>query len=271
MRLGKTMCRPLTAGILILALVAQFGCASGGTGEMSTPALLPSPSREAFQGLGTVAVTSGRFAPEFEYEESSQSEGSVGGALKGALEGFFAPLQLGAAGTPLILPVIAVLMPVGLVGGLLHGAGLLSGGKGEERAAREATVRELVASQRLQDDLRDRVVAIGRAQTHHTFTVLADRGPSAVGEQPDYSSLSKEGIQMVMEVVVGSVKVKDEVLGMTVNRRLVRTVDNAELYAKRNPAEWVFRSESLKVDADWAYAEIAERTVKEIFPRTESN
>lgn len=285
---------PLTAGILILALVAQFGCASSGTGL-----LFPVP-RVAFQELGEVAIVSGRFAPTFTigdvpskdtpHRVAVREEGSVGRALKGGLEGFFAPLQLGAAGTPFVLPIIAVLMPVGLVLGLLDGAGLLPVGKDEEPGEREeATARELIASQRLQDDLRDRVVAISQLQAAHTLTVLADQGPTAGDERPGYRPLLQAGIQTVLEVVVESVTLNCDGkwstssplrMDLIVRIRLIRTVDDERIYLnwvtykggkERTMEEWVGDPEGLRDELNQAYADIAEKTVKEVFLRTESN
>lgn len=314
MRRAKPMRHPLTAGILLLTLVAQFGCASSGSDKRSASTLLFLLPREAFQGLGTVAVTSGRFAPTFDivdipvkitpHRVAVRKKGSVGGALKGGLHGFFMPLQLGAAGTPLILPIIAVLMPVGLVGGLLHGAGLLPVGKDEEqdvrgeaaarekveeREVRETTARELVASRRLQDNLRDRVVAIGGAMTPHTLVVLADQGPTAVDERPGYRLLLQEGIQTVLEVVVESVTLNDSGpwstssplrMDMIVRIRLIRTVDDERIYLNwvkykggktQTLEEWIGNAESLRDELDRTYTDIAERTVEEVFLRTESN
>jgi hypothetical protein len=171
---------------------------------------------------------------------------------------------------------------VGLVAGLVEGAKAEPAVKLEER---ETIARKMVASQRIQDDLRDRVVAIGRAQTPHTLTVLADRGPSAAGEQPDYRPLSQEGIQAVLEVVVESVTLKSHIgdlgLVMTVKTRIVRTVDNAEIYANsltytdNGPTQtllagWVGQK-GFQNELNRAYTDIAERTVEEVFLRTESN
>lgn len=285
---GKRMCHRLTAGILVLVLLAQFGCASTSVDKRSALDLLPPSPGEAIK----VAVTSGRFAPEFEYnvagassgfviDEDDPSKGTVWGASKGAVKGFFAPLQLGAAGTPFVLPIIAVLMPVGLVAGAIEGAKKAESGlKAEEQEA----MTQIVADQKIQDDLRDRVAAIGRVRTPHTFTVFADHGPTAFGDQPDYRPLSQEGIEAVLEVVVkrvvlgGSTYDRSLTVGMTVETRLVRTVDNGELYANSftysirlsmpglTTRQTVFRNGLNQANAD-----IAERIVKEVFLRTESN
>ena len=279
---GKQRRHPLTAGILVLVLIAQSGCASSGTDKRSAATLLFPLPREAFQRLGTVAVTSGRFAPTFDIV-NGPTKGAVWGTSKGALEGFFAPLQIVAFAPPAIM-LVPFFMPVGLVAGAIEGAKAEPAVKVEER---EATIREIVAGERIQDDLLDRVVAIGRAKTPHTLTVLADRGLSAAGEQPDYSPLSQDGIQTVLEVVVESVILQGRFdlfpdtnpklrLVVTVNRRLVRTVDNLEIDAKRSTyygksgktlAEWVGDPEGFRNELNQAYADVAEMTVKELLLR----
>lgn len=261
----------LTATIFVLALVAQFGCVSSRSGTMSAPAVLPPPPGEAVRsGLGKVAVTSGRFAPKLDI---------VGGPAKGAGEGAgrgAGPGAVGAvaAGAYVLGPFAILLAPVGAVVGVIAGASMAEPAvKVEER---EATAREIAAAQKIQDDLRDRVVAIGRAQTPHTLAVLADRGPSAAGERPDYRPLSQEGIQTVLEVGVASLTLEGSPLWlvMTVNTRLVRTVDNAEIYANsltytgekgRTLAEWVGGPEGFRDELDRAYAILAEKTVEEVF------
>jgi len=266
----------LTATILVLALVAQFGCASSRSG----PAVLPPPPGEAVRsGLGKVAVTSGRFAPKLDIV-GGPAKGAGEGAGRGAGLGAVGALAVGASGGGFFAILGIMVAPVAAVVGAIAGASMAEpAGKVEER---EATAREIAAAQMIQDDLRDRVVAIGRAQTPHTLTVLADRGPSAAVERPDYRPLSQEGIQTVLEVGVESVMLEGSGrtidpplwLVMTVNTRLVRTVDNAEIYANsltytgekgRTLAEWVGGPEGFRDELNRAYAILAEKTVEEVF------
>lgn len=274
----------LTATILILALVAQCGCASGRSDRFSAPVGLPPPPGEAVRsGLGKIAVTSGRFAPTFDI---------VGGPAKGAGEGASAGAGSGAklgllavyGGTFVLGPFAILLIPLIAVGAAV---GAIAGASSAEPAVkveeREATAAsQVVAAQTIQDDFRDRVTGVGREQTPHTFTVLADRGPSAAGDRPDYRPLSQEGIQTVLEVGVEGVTLEGSGrtidlplwLVMTVNTRLVRTVDNAEIYANsltytgekgRTLAEWVGTPEGFRDELHRAYAILAEKTVEEVF------
>lgn len=308
MRRGEQRRHPLTASILIFAMVAQVGCASSGTDKRSASSLHFPVPRAAIQELGKVSVTSGRFAPTFAIvdvpsENTPQTSGCTpdkpeefGCVLKGVL---FAPLYVF-----LYFAVYAVLTPVVLiretVKAIMPGSTVETtepavettepAVKVEERKVREATIREMVTSQRIQDDLRDRVVGIGASMTPHIFEGMTDRGPSTRGEQPDYLSLSQEGIQAVLEVVIERVTLDaiEEIpdpkfrLVMTVNTRLIRVVDNVEFYLYANKrtyyskslrtlAEWVSDPEGFRNELNQAYTDIAERIVKEVFLGTESN
>lgn len=272
----------LTATILVLALVAQLGCTSSRSGKMFAPAGLPPPPGEAVRsGLGKVAVTSGRFAPTFDIV-GGPAKGAGEGAGEGAGQGAKLGLLAVYGGTFVLGPFAILLIPLIAVGAAV---GAIAGASSAEPAVkveeREATASQVVAAQRIQEDLRDRVATVGRDQTPHTFTVLADRGPSAVGERPDYRPLSQEGIQTVLEVGVESVTLEGPGtidpplrLVMTVNTRLVRTVDNGEIYANsltytgekgRTLAEWVGGPEGFRDELNRAYAILAEKTVEEVF------
>ncbi len=256
---GKRVRYRPTAGILILLLVAQVGCA----GE-PVRSLLPG------EGVHKLAVTSGSFTPTFDIV-MGPAKGASGNAVKGAVWGLFG------------MTLAPVTVPLGMIIGAINA----------EPAAKieklEAAAREIVAAQRIQEELRDRVVAIGTAQTPHTFIALADRGPSTISERPDYRPLSQEGIQTVLEVVAERVKLQGNMrldpalqMVMFVNWRLVRTADNAEIYSTSLPyidfqnrggwtlARWVNDPESFRSELDRAYTGIAEMIVKLAFVQPES-
>ncbi|MBZ0168210.1 hypothetical protein MELA_02316 [Candidatus Methylomirabilis lanthanidiphila] len=266
---GRPRRHPLIAGVLILALVAQFGCASSGTDKRSALILLqPPPGETALK----VAVTSGRFTPTF-------------GIIKSDTHSVKEQLLFVA-----LSPLIVVLMvPLFLL--VLYEESAVERAERAEVVAkiekREATIHEMVAAQRIQDDLLARVIVIGGKITPHAFMELTDRGPSTPGDHPDYHPLLQEVIYAVLEVVVESVALDgisdfgwDFRLIMSVNTRLVRTVDNAEIYVRtrtyygkswRTMEEWVGDPEGLRDELNQAYADIAEKTVEEIFLRPESN
>lgn len=258
-RLGTRVCHRLTAGILILLLVAQVGCAGH-----SVRSLPPG------EGAQKLAVTSGAFTPTFDIV-MGPAKGALGGAFKGAVWGLFG------------MTFVPVTVPLGMIIGATNAE---PSAKIEEL---EAVAREIVAAQRIQEKLRDRVVAIGSAQTPYTFIALADRGPSIISERPDYRSLSQEGIEMVLEVVAERVKLHGNMrldpalqMVMFVNWRLVRTADNTEIHAASLPyldfqnrgrwtlGRWVNDSEIFPNELDRAYTGIAEGIVKAMFLQQES-
>ncbi|MBZ0158569.1 MAG: hypothetical protein K8G79_00210 [bacterium] len=294
---GRSRRHSLIAGILVLVLVAQVGCAGSGTGNfvrMSTHELFPdarketvSPSQEGgiHSVSGKVAVASGRFDPKFDIM-GGPAKGGTRGALKGAVEGFFAPLQLAQAGLAGIL-IAPFLMPVGLVVGAVEGGSAEPAVTVEVRAG---ALHEMVKTQKMQEDLRSRVVHLGSLKTAYTLMVLTDRGPNAPGDRPDYRPLRQEGAQTVIEVAVESVTLHGGgvfnhanpalVVGVIGIGRWVRINDNVELYgnrftyyskSNRTLAEWAGDPEGFRNELNQATAEIAEKIVQNIFPRKGSN
>lgn len=271
---GKRRRHPLTATILLLVLAVQVGCASSGSREGSALAQLPPLPKDVALH---VVVVSGRFAPEFEIVDGSK-KGGVRGAVKGAAEGVsesvkLLGLVLSVPGGIFLAPIPIVLIPVGLVGGAIEGASPTRAVKAEER-----DLAQMVADPKIQDDLRDRVVAVSLTRTPHTFIGLADKGPAVAGERPDYRPLLREGIQAVLELVIEKVtlKIDDPNLWMvmTVRTRLVRTVDNADIYTDSltyTNTMWVIGLAVFQKERDLAYTEIAEKTIQEMFLRPESN
>jgi len=137
-------------------------------------------------------------------------------------------------------------------------------------------------ARKIQDDLVLRVASIGREQTSSTFTLLADRGPRLPGELMDYRSLGEEGIQAVLEISVVELSLRGRTgeidpglsLAMAVKTRLVRTDDDAQLYANsltysggkgRTLVEWLDDAEQLRIEVDRACEIVAEKIVDEVF------
>ncbi|MBZ0168216.1 MAG: hypothetical protein K8F29_02080 [Kofleriaceae bacterium] len=315
---GKPRRHPLTAAILALTMIVPVGCTGSGTGgnfvRMSThdiwpnapKEVVPAPPTEAIhlksgkvavtsgrfdpkfdiEG-GPVAVVSGRFAPEFEIVDGSK-KGGVRGAAKGAVEGVSESLKLlglvlSVPGGIFLAPIPIVLMPVALVGGAIEGAIPTRAVKAEER-----DLAQMVADPKIQDDLRDRVVALSLTKTPYTLRGLADQGPGAPGEQPDYRPLSRKGIHVVLELVLervvlqrsGSWDADYRYLEMVVvvSWRLVHAVDNREIRTKsltfsqlRPLSHWTDNPERVRDSLNEAHADIAEKTVQELFLRPESN
>ena len=266
----------VTSQLLFAMVTGLAGCAQ----PIQVPRLLPPPPRESVRlGLRSVALAHGRFPPKFDVVDGP-AKGVGQGAARGALLGAVYTLGGGAFGGPIGLVASVFLTPVGAVGGgIVGGVTAESATKVEERVA--AAGRSLLA-RKIQDDLVLRVASIGREQTSSTFTLLADRGPRLPGELMDYRSLGEEGIQAVLEISVVELSLRGRTgeidpglsLAMAVKTRLVRTDDDAQLYANsltysggkgRTLVEWLDDAEQLRIEVDRACEIVAEKIVDEVF------
>jgi len=266
----------VTSRLLFAMVTGLAGCAQ----PTQVPRLLPPPPRESVRlGLRSVALAPGRFSPKFDVVDGP-AKGVGQGAARGALLGAAYTLGGGAFGGPIGLVASVFLAPVGAVGGgIVGGVTAESATKVEERVA--AAGRSLLA-RKIQDDLVLRVASIGREQTSSTFTLLADRGPRLPGELTDYRSLVEEGIQAVLEISVVELSLRGRTgeidpglsLAMAVKTRLVRTDDDAQLYANsltysggkgRTLVEWLDDAEQLRIEVDRACETVAEKIVDEVF------
>ena len=226
-----------------------------------------------------MALAPGRFPPKFDVVDGP-AKGAGQGAARGALLGLAYTLGGGSFGGPIGLVASAFLTPFGAVGGsIVGGVTAESAAKVEERVA--AAGRSLTARQ-IQDDLVQRVAVIGREQTSRSFTLLDKQGPRTPGERTDYRALVEEDVQAVLEISVVGLSLRGRTgeidpslsLAMAVKTRLVRTDDDAEIYANsliysggngRTLAEWLEDAELLRVEVDRASAIVAEKIVDEVF------
>lgn len=288
----KPIRHSLIAGILIPLLVVESGSAGAGFDGRSAPVLRLSSARETSQAVGKVAVVSGRFAPRLFVDGlDAEAEMISGGTLS---EGRFPDSNndLKVAGEMIVwLPVLFLLLPA--LPFFIFGAWLTVPTEATEAEVREVNERRLTARKvmvaqgiKMQDDFRERVVTVGRTKTPPAFTVLTDWGPSAAAERPDYRALDQEGFEGVLEVTIEEVCLFSDVNGksllflcMTVNTRLIRTADNAEIYAKSRAylsdtltlTEWVGGPDGFRNELDRIYGEIADKIVDDVFSHIRSN
>jgi len=262
----------------LLLLTGQLGCASG-------PRLLPPPpSAQVRATLGTIGVISARLAPETTVESPTSGKGS--GAAKGAAAGFFGTaVGLGQSG----LGYLAVFPPAALVlGGVVLTGGLVGGVYGAiaaEDAAKvqeaEAALKNVLATEKIQEAMRERVFRVARDQTRYRFVVLEAPSPTALDEEASYRSLASEGIDTILEISVPIVGLGGEpginpplAVVMTAHTRLVRVGDIAPIYeatfqyraSARTFTEWaVNNAQPFRDGLDHAYQSLAEKIVEELF------
>lgn len=283
---GRTRSIPhaLIASILILTLVVQSGCATSESDKMPVQTLLLPLSRGAIQEFGNIGVASGRFAPKFLISSDVKTE-TQGDPLDEWAQAQIAAREKQARNAlifelplfPLLLPVFVVALPmIPLAMWLEKPTEVQRQEQIQAIDKRLAVAREVVKTQEIQGELRDRIVEIGRGRTPYPFMALADWGPGATGERPDYRLLSKQGVQTVLEVVIEHVWIrayeKYRRLTMSVTSRLVRTVDNSEIQTRRNVydgrgvtfADWGEGQEYFRGELDGAFTEVATNLLKDI-------
>lgn len=213
----------------LLLLTGQLGCASG-------PRVLPPPpSAQVRATLGTIGVVSVRLGPEATVESPTSGKGS--GAAKGAAAGFFhTAVGLGELwGFAIFPPAALVLGGVVLTGGVVGG---VYGAVAAEDAAKvqeaETALMSVLAAEKVQEAMRERVFQIARDQTRYRFVVLEGHSPTSLDEGASYRSLASEGIDTILEISVPFVGLGGEsginpplAVVMTVRTRLVRVRDVA--------------------------------------------
>lgn len=201
-------------------LLMQGGCAT-----ISPPAPPPLPPEIRAQ-LGRVEVVAARFAPTIELTRPMTK-------LREAALGF-------------------------LLGGPIYA--LIGAGSAEwaDRAQKaEVALQHAFAELKIQQALRDRLVALARDEARLDLGPGGDVGPIRPEEDADYHPLAAEGIDTVLEVSVtrlglggGEEGGPNPMLTMilTTRIRLVRSGDGAELYRE----ELSRRSGSRKLFVEWA-------------------
>lgn len=279
---GKgTFRRPAMAGWVVIALLAQAGCAH-------RPASPPGPERGRVESVGVVEA---KFLPEvvLELPGKGRFDGAVRGAGRGFLSWGGAALRVGAeafhgcsgeACGYLAVGLLAVATASGTVGAVVGGleGAIRSMPAGEARDI-EAATRHL-ADLKIQETLRDRALEeAGDAVGCAAFPV-PDAGPTAIDCVVDYRGLAAEGIDTVVEVAVPAVGFRGERWGsrpplsviLKVRVRRYRAEDGLLL----DEREWLYRSPErfflewmadgaalLEEEFEAGYAELAERIARE--------
>lgn len=278
--------RAVLVWMTLAAFASESGCASA---RLRPPPSLPEALRAQ---LGTVGVAGARFVPEAKLalpargSAEGATRGAAGGAAATALAGLeaaasAAPAGGEAGGLAALLAIAAglALMPVGAVVGAIAGAAKAEPAARVDEA--EAALRSALAALKVQETVRDQVLATARDRAARPCVLVADRGPSAPGEAVSYASLAGEGIDTVLEVSVpavaftGSRAVNPPLeFRMTVEARLVRVSDGAVLHAfaptywsrRRRFTEWAIDgAEPFRREFDRAASGLAESVVEELF------
>jgi hypothetical protein len=258
----------------IALMIVPFGCVH--RPQVKTP-LFPKFTEAE---LGTVAVVSAFFDPEFKCPHKPMTKGKAAGV--GALEGFFASIQGGAmGGNPLVGALGIALSPVFAAGGAIYGA--IEGETTKTIRKTEETLNHCVAAFRAQEVMQERVLSLVRERSRCTFVVPDQCGPNVLDEETSYDSLVQKGVDTVLEISVrkfGLWREKDAIdpplsLFMTVSIRLIRVKDNAALSSqtfryeseeKQKFTKWAKNdAQPFKEELDRCFKSLAQRIVVELF------
>ena len=228
--------------LLLISVVAVGGCAHRIPG--------PVPSETDRASLRTVGIASGTYLPEASFLVPAKGAGQ--GALIGGAIGFAAPFQGMAGGGPHAIVIAAAMGVVFAPAGAMIGAA--SAMPLEEARTSESALRMALAELRIQETLRDRIIAEGKRTAAIRSFRPVDRGPAGPSEKFDYGPLAGEGIDSVLEVQATRLGLQGKAWGsdppmeffLEVKLRLVRVRDDVALWTRaveyRSPArrfsEW---------------------------------
>jgi hypothetical protein len=245
-----------------LACAAVFALQSGCAEFPPRPPEVPKTQYQA--ALGKVAVVATPQQPVINFkslpsgkgEGAAQGVGSTFSSCVGMLgEGGCSGDMCGAA----YILWLGVCSVAGVVGGVVGAVAAPSAAK--VRTAK-ADLSAALGVKTIQESLRDNVVAAANARGASLVSVSPESAQAAA-QSRDYRALAAAGADTVLEVTLTKVGpmaltlLGKEVkapgsnprlpLGMTAYARLIRTDDNAEIFA----AEYVFLGETIKV-SEWS-------------------
>jgi hypothetical protein len=270
------------AGLLLLVFLAPQGCGH----------LPPSRSDRRLENTEISGIVAARFLPEVRLDLPGKGrlDGAVRGAGRGFLAGASVPLRIlvggmsGCQGEACgyaaigILAVAAASGSIGAVVGGVHGA--IKAMPADEARKIENATREL-ANLKIQETMRDRILAYAEDSADCRFVYLPDAAPPSDDCVVDYRFLAERGIASALEVSVLSVGFKGEDWGsdpplsvfLSVRVRRYRTGDGQMLAEKefgfqgthRKFVEWMADGGALtEEEFHRGYADISGKVVREM-------
>lgn len=249
----RQVCQRFTALLITGVLALQSGC-------VTFPLKPVAPGTQYQATLCKVAIVAPSHAPEIKLEGLARSKGE--GALQGAGKAFGACADMAVNGScsGTICGAAYILWfgvcGVGVVASSVIGA-VATPGSDEVHTAEAA-----LSAKTIQEALREQVVDAASVNGASLVSVFPESAQAAA-QQRDYRTLAAAGVDTVLEVnlvKVGTVSVNSEgaetgndgfnpplFLSMTAHIRLIRTSDNAELFA----TDYVYLGEKLKL-SEWS-------------------
>jgi hypothetical protein len=284
----------LTVWLCLTLLAGLPGCSN----VRYLQGVLPMPlSEQERPRLGVVGVAKAQFQPEAKFDTFATGKGS--GALKGAAigagEGFLIATYIFAHGNcngeacgALVLLWLAA-AGIGTTVGAVYGAvtGVQEAVSQKEAERIEAAARQTLDELRVQERIRDAVVAEARDKAQRELVQLEDFGPTSPGQRVDYTPLKSQGIDAVLEVSITEIgfetpprQVKYDradpplFLAVTCRVRLILLADDKVLYEPnlemrseaRTLADWeADDSKAFFDELDLLTKRLAEKVVEDVF------
>lgn len=258
----------------IALMMVPFGCAH--RPQVKAP-LIP---KFAEAELGTIAVVSARFEPEFKCPDKPMTKGKA--AAAGALGGFVGSILGGAmTGNPVGVAAGIALSPVFAAGMAIYGA--IEGETTKTIRKTEETLNHYLAGFRAQEVMQERVLSLARERSRCTFVVPDQRGPNVLDEGTSYDSLNGKGIDTVLEISVrqfGLWREKNAIdpplsFFVTVSVRLIRVKGDAVLSSrtfryeskeKQKFTQWAKNdAQPFREEFDRCFESLGERIFAELF------
>jgi hypothetical protein len=287
------LCRPLFIWLCLVLFFIHTSC----TPNLLAP-LKPLPKQEKAT-LGVIAVVAARFHPKTKVDRFARNRlletakaagmgflewaGTAAGAFSGgSCEGGG---ELGAAicGAMLIF-AFAVVVAAGTVGALSGAAKAAPKAIPAEEAKKiQDAAREALEDLNIQESITNCFFQKAQEQTQHRFVSLKEDGPTATDQKVDYSKLSRDGIDTVLEVGVVEIGFQGEgvdpalQLFITVRTRLIRVEDGKILYDRTQKrygqigtlAYWETNNCQPFRDAlEWHYRHLAVELVEALFSQS---
>lgn len=205
------------------------------------------PPENVREKLGKMGVASAHFEPE--YLLPKRVSETSGEALQTAKEYTGEAAKAGPIGSgggdPLGICLVALIwlitLPFAACIGCIVGA-VKAKPPVELDAESEVALREAFEQANIQQVMRDCILLTATEKTNYTFVNLDERGPNSPDEEVDYSPVAEEGVATVLEISVLDVglfsnsKIHPNLMFfMSVQTRLIRTVDGEEVYAATAP------------------------------------
>lgn len=208
--------------LLIFFVTELVGCAS----YSKTPYDFSIESEAKIPRIRKVALVTDLTPPEIDSVDLgfTKGQGVVGGAAAGALGGAAGAGALsGFAMDPYSgAVVLLLLLPVFTVGGAIVGAvsGGVSGNSADMLEEAEANAQRMLNEAYLQKIILERVLDYGLEKVDFEFVRIPNADPEGLENKPDYNALLDESVDVVLEVELLRLTLKDS-LEMDARARLV--------------------------------------------------